>query len=925
MTTADFAEFYSAVHTPPNSKPRHPFPWQIELAERILTGRGWPEQIAVPTASGKTSVIDVAVFALAAQAEHDLTARTAPMRLFFVVDRRLVVDDVTRHAQKLGDRIEAADTPITKRVRDALCRYGGTVPLAVATLRGGMYRSDMWADGPNQPLVCASTVDQVGSRLLFRGYGISPSRRPVHAGLIGEDSLIVVDEAHLSQPFIETLRQISVYQNGGWAEQRQARPLQVVEMSATARNATDVLRLGERDYADETLKRRLDARKAATLREVFDVSEAAVEEAGRLANAGARVIGIVLNTVNAARAAFERLRAEPDDKILLTGRIRPWDRDRLLCDRNMDRMKAGRERDPERPFYVVATQTIEVGADLDFDALVTEAAPLDSLRQRFGRLDRLGRRGATEAVIVKPKRAEDSAFIYGPAVEKCWGWLNKHSQREATGPVIDFGVRNMTDLFESDRDNSVNSEAKSVPVLLPAYVEAWIQTNPEPAVEHDVAPFLHGPGEFPADVQVVWRADLPDNPANWVDTVSTAPPLATEALPLPIWTARKWLTQQLANATDVEGAGTRKDEDGAAGVRPFLIWRGPDRSEVGKGAEDVRPGDTIVVAAQEGGTDRYGWNPGSGPVRDIGDQCAEVRARSGIGKRRVRLHPAVRFPEDPERQEQLREALQAVAEGDGEEQLIPFFEGGENQTWSFEWYGDGWIVATARNVRKDSDVILRYPIEPEDDDADDTSSMTGWRTLQEHTAGVVRMADHFMAGCGVSGSARASIETAARLHDTGKNDIRFQLMLGNRDADEPLAKGVQGSPVEQRRRRVRSGWPKGARHEFGSVAIAQKAADIPKGCDRELVLHLIGTHHGYGRCLPPVWVDESNEVLRARVNGRVLEAERVHEIARLDSGWTDRFWSLNRKYGWWGLAYLEAILRRADCVRSREEVRDDRN
>ena len=42
-----------------------------------------------------------------------------------------------------------------------------------------------------------------------------------------------------------------------------------------------------------------------------------------------------------------------------------------------DRMKAGRSRSPDdRPLFVVATQTVEVGADLDFDQLVTEAAPL---------------------------------------------------------------------------------------------------------------------------------------------------------------------------------------------------------------------------------------------------------------------------------------------------------------------------------------------------------------------------------------------------------------------------------------------------------------------------------------------------------------------------------------------------------------------
>src|SRR4029077_15292996 len=80
------------------------------------------------------------------------------------------------------------------------------------------------------------------------------------------------------------------------------------------------------------------------------------------------------------------------DKILLTGRIRPWDRDCLLDRRLLSRMEAGRKRSPGAPpLYVAATMTVEVGADLDFDHLITEAAPLAALRQRFGRLDRLRR------------------------------------------------------------------------------------------------------------------------------------------------------------------------------------------------------------------------------------------------------------------------------------------------------------------------------------------------------------------------------------------------------------------------------------------------------------------------------------------------------------------------------------------------------
>ena len=899
MSAPDFASFYQAIHG------RDPFPWQSRLANRVLEN-GWPGAIDVPTGCGKTSVLDIGVYTLAVNAGRPFGERP-PLRMFFIVDRRLVVDDVFAHAQKIASALETGKAEPLDWARKQLCLFDGALPLDVAQLRGGMYRSDAWAEAPNQPLICVSTVDQVGSRLLFRGYGVSGKMRPVHAGLVGNDALYILDEAHLSNPFLETLQAVGRYQTGGWVAEKIAPGIRVVEMSATRRkDATDSFHVEDEDWKSEALKPRLEAAKIARLRETRALAETAAEEARALGTEG--VFGVVLNTVQAARDAFELLRAN-DECILLTGRVRPYDRDRIL-EKHKERIESGAKRTAGQRLFVVATQTVEVGADLDFDGLVTEAAPLDSLRQRFGRLNRLGRNIAARAVILRDLR-EASSWIYGESLTATWKWLKEK------GEEVDFGVRAMNERLKGVDAGEYMPKQKSAPVLFPAHLEAWAQTNPAPAVDPDVAPFLHGGDSESADVQIVWRADLEDSedPGYWVEQLRDAPPVPAEALAISISAARKWLARRVVPVADVEGAErveaveTKTENPG----RAFLIWRGPDDYDPASEISRIRPGDTIVVRSGEGGCDEYGWHPAStAAVSDIGDRAANAHVALAGGRYRTRVHPAV-LKSIAETVRDFASAIQSDEPVDDSAVNAIKQESGARLWGTPRRYGRNSFIVTSRFWTPKG---KRAPVQ-RDEEEGDLASFTTNVFLDEHIEGVTRMTRRFLKGCGINGGVSQVVIAAAERHDWGKLDLRFQFLLSPKQTGRPLAKG-EGDYREYRSRKAEAAYPDGARHEFVSVALAENCGEWDAGVDGELALYLIGTHHGYGRPFPPAWNDSGYEI-EGQWNGRTLRARDVHRVGRLGSGWAERYTAMTRRFGWWGLAYLEAILRRADGMQSRKE------
>jgi CRISPR-associated endonuclease/helicase Cas3 len=942
LTGTEFPAFFETVHGVA------PFPWQTRLATRVADAapdeRAWPDVLALPTASGKTSCIDIAVFALACQTDRAAGARTAARRIFFVVDRRIIVDEAYDHARRLAERLRTARDGMARRVADALRRLaGGDLPLACASLRGGVYRDEAWARSLAQPTFVASTVDQIGSRLFYRGYGLSPRTAAIQAGLIANDALVVLDEAHCANPFRQTLESVRHYRR--WADQPVALPFDVVITTATPRDVEgEVFRPSRTDLRHPVLGKRLSAKKPTRLLEVVAKStdafaEALAEQARHLITLDRRAIGIIVNRVATARAVQRVLQRDDADVVLLMGRMRPLDRDETVREW-LSHVSLGRDGSPRltRPLFVVATQCLEVGANLDFDGLVTECASLDALRQRFGRANRAGRAIETQSVILMQNSHSTSPDpIYGNSLVATWTWLRK-GHRDTT----DMGVAALDarlDDESTERLTTFLAPAPDAPVLLPAYLDAWVQTTPTPAPDPNVAIFLHGPDRGAPDVKVCWRADLNlERPDTWLDTLMLCPPAAGECMPVPLAFAQRWLRGAVFAdlSGDVEG-GDASDDNAPEeklgqphGLRMVARWFGSQDSHVTNDAALLRPGDTLVIPEALGDWELFGHIPpdvvANGVDRAeeanlIARNHAVLRVTSRVpwldrpAAAALRLFAAV--SEIPEDIGGLRMALHDVSTASGAPGWLKVIASalGLDPNIDVSLHPDGGLVLQgSRRLLRD--------VNGEWLTAEEERSSRGAPVeLTVHLMHVERELARMLETTGLSPDIVEDLRLAARFHDVGKADGRFQALLygGNRAAacaGPPLAKSprLPGSWARQQEARRRSGYPQGGRHELVSVRLVESQPKVVTAAhDLDLVLYLIAAHHGYCRPYAPVIDDLRPERVSFVLDGDRMEvATTATEMERLDSGVVERFWRLVRRYGWWGLAFYEAAVRLAD-------------
>ncbi|WP_419907193.1 type I-U CRISPR-associated helicase/endonuclease Cas3 [Candidatus Poriferisodalis sp.] len=992
LSAEDFAGYFTSVHG------YEPYPWQERLTGQVLAEGRWPDVIDLPTGAGKTAVLDTAVFTLAARPD------VFPRRVVFVIDRRIVVDQVYERARKISDSIRAAENGVLNRMRSVLGDTADDLTdlIGVSALRGGVPIDNDWSLRPDQPWVMVSTVDQFGSKLLFRGYGVSQGMWPIHAGLAGNDCLVILDEVHLSRPFVDTLRGIEKEPtvNSLNADLLPRRGC-IVEMSATP-PCEDRRRFALQPAAD------LDGRDAPSsrLRQITRAAKRAtlIPIAGSAAHAALprkittilekelepheRSIGVVVNRVRTAREVDRALRRAGVSSHLITGRMRPLDRARRL--REIQALVDPDIRDPDAGrTVVVATQAIEVGADFSFDALITEACPVDSLRQRVGRLDR---RGSLAAQMNEPARCwvlglksdvegKRSDPIYGEAVKVTWRELNER----AAGGHIDIGSSSES---LADMPPDASAPTAEAPLLLPTHIEAWSQTRPEPLVQPEISEFLHGFDENPPEpeVSVVWRRD----PRR--DALQAVRPRQAEYLTVPISAARAWL--QRDDETPIADVATPAPDDSpghasgdgvaTAGQHRVCRYLGGDAVIEEVDIDELKPGDVIVVDPSRGGLSGGTWDPqgvvaaeSSSPdsgdaataqeaVADLGDE-----AQWAYGKRcTIRLDgqlqewiaewlgdEAPRLPrphsdqfadsDDPigdarTPDEKIDEWIEALLGHDRE--TVP-----PQLRWLFESPasdrndGAGALVRLSdpsrrsRSLVSDSDDGVRpigrspgvgdyYVLFERQPDIsasreDDDASLTGTGIpLRRHLEGVGARVERFAKNLGLGAELVADLRLAGELHDLGKVDRRFQAQMVGHDRvqlellDEPLAKSLRGARIRRR------SWPP-VRHEIASVALAQSSSALmERAHDADLVLHLVATHHGHSRPLPRIVPDDCPQDLAYQHDGHALSARSDFSQSTLALEMADRFWRLSTKYGHHGLAWLEAILRRADHRQSEAEA-----
>lgn len=356
---------------------KRPFPYQ----ERLATETDFPILLNVPTGAGKTAAVVLSWLWRKRYADTE-TQRHTPRRLAYCLPMRTLVEQTYTEVEKWLQRLGLSDE------------------VGLHLLMGGAV-SNRWEAHPEQDCILIGTQDQLLSRALNRGYGMSRYKWSIHFALLNNDCLWIMDEVQLMGAGLRTTAQLQGFREkfGTYGTTRSLWMSATLdpELLQTVNHKPDLSQshqLTETDLLNETLRLRMQSQKrleiAATecMGKESDYAKALAKEVIAAHHPNSLTL-VICNRVSRAQELYKALEKQTsEDLTLIHSRFRAAERQAL--NRKL--------REGKLSGILVATQAIEAGVDISAQTLFTELAPWSSLVQRFGRCNRYGECSDTATV-----------------------------------------------------------------------------------------------------------------------------------------------------------------------------------------------------------------------------------------------------------------------------------------------------------------------------------------------------------------------------------------------------------------------------------------------------------------------------------------------------------------------------------------------
>ncbi|HED19869.1 MAG TPA: type I-U CRISPR-associated helicase/endonuclease Cas3 [Gammaproteobacteria bacterium] len=906
-----------------------PMLWQSRFYLEYFDRGKVPAAADIPTGLGKTAI--TALWLIAIRAGREL-----PRRLVYVVDRRAVVDQATTFVESMRQRLSVGEQ------------------FPISTLRGKHADNREWLDDPSKPAIIIGTVDMVGSRLLFEGYGVSRKMRSYHAGFLSADTLIVLDEAHLIPPFERLLESIENSADSLMARDEEDRvlvpALHLLSLSATGRERQgEVFRLAEEDLGEDTslTRRRLNAAKSLTISngEVKTLPKYLAETAWDLTESGMRPLRCLVYCNSRDQAEETR------DELAKLGRQRVKGADNLLRaetelfigarrgherESAADRLRefgflAGSEPKDDSVRFLVATSAGEVGVDLDADHMACDLVAWDRMVQRLGRVNRRGGGSARIAVIdvgpfvPKTASATETQRIK-MAHRQVRTLVEALPETEDGHDASPRAIRDLKQHADAERRAAMEQATTPVPLrpaLTRALLDAWSMTSLKThAGRPEVAPWLRGWVDDKPQTVVLWRAHLPvpailpelENKRErrgWQKDISAyfeaTPPHVSEQLETETYRVADWLVARAKDLIERAKAEFRvqNDEQPHSNNVPLpedIVAIALNRASEFSQAFTLRElANAVVPKGASEAEKKHAKKNMDELKRDLVSKtlvvCHTVGGLSETGTLEPNVGATPTWLGDldemwePEARKPDRRAIQwSVVRLDND--IEPVMEGGWRKRFQF--------ALTRDDEGEVSSCLAVYKWKQAAANEDDRAIGKN-QSLGVHQGQAAKRVREIGERLNLPGPYIKLLSLAAGLHDEGKQAKRWQRAFNAPAHNRPYAK-TQG-PVNVR-------FLDGYRHEFGSLFHAEQDAEFKalSPNQQDLVLHLIAAHHGNAR--PTIVARGCDRAPPSELEGR------ARDVAL-------RFARLQRRWGPWGLAWWESLLRAADQQASKDNERGE--